>query len=124
MARKRRSAWRRGAARVGTIVAAVAALFVPVGGPGPAQGQGGGATLVRVEEDWSLTVNQPDAHVAAPQVSTQMARAPWVPRYCNLHLNSPDLPFASGGVQIQSWLNNQSLNVGTGPNGAVMATQQ
>lgn len=32
--------------------------------------------VVRIEEDWSLLVNQPDTTKSSPQVSTQMARTP------------------------------------------------
>jgi hypothetical protein len=93
-----------------------AALPAPVSVPA-------GLHVVRVEEDWSLSVNNPDSGLAAPQVSTQMARAPWAPRFCNLHLNSTDLPtFAIGGLQLQSWLGAQNLNAYTSPNGAIMAT--
>jgi hypothetical protein len=82
-----------------------------------------GATLIRVEEDWSLSVSQPDANLAAPQVSTQMARAPWSSRFCNLHLNSTDLPaFAVGGLQVQAWHNAQNISVLTSPDAAIMAT--
>jgi hypothetical protein len=82
-----------------------------------------GATLIRVEEDWSLSVSQPDANLAAPQVSTQMARAPWAARFCNLHLNSVDVPsFAVGGLQLQSWKGSTNLAVYTSPNSAIMAT--
>jgi hypothetical protein len=82
-----------------------------------------GATLIRVEEDWSLTVNQPNADVASPQVSTQMARAPWAYRFCNFHLNSVDVPsFVVGGLQVQAWKDTTNLAVFTNPNSAIMAT--
>ena len=82
-----------------------------------------GATLIRVEEDWSLAVNQVDSNLAAPQVSTQMARAPWAPRFCNLHLNSTDLPaFAVGGLQVQAWNGTTNIAGYTSPNSAIMAT--
>ncbi len=65
---------------------------------------GGGVSVVRVEEDWSLLVNQPDSSKASPQVSTQMARSTYTSRFCNLHINSCDIPsFRLGGVQLQSW---------------------
>ena len=73
-----------------TALAVAGSLLVPSGGPATAQvtlGSSSGPNLIRVEEDWSLSVNQPDANLAAPQMSTQMARAPWASRFCNLHLN-------------------------------------
>ena len=81
------------------------------------------ASVYRVEEDWTLTVNQPNADVASPQVSTQMARAPWASRFCNFHLNSVDVPsFAVGGLQLQAWKDTTNLAVYTSPNSAVMGT--
>src|SRR6266540_2511077 len=69
-----------------------------------------GSEVVRVEEDWSLTVNEPNAVVASPQISTQMARAPYVVRFANFHLNSVDLPsFAIGGMQTQAWRGDTNL---------------
>jgi hypothetical protein len=63
-----------------------------------------GPSVVRVEEDWSLLVSQPNQDSASPQVSTQMARSPYSSRFCNFHLNSTDVPaFALGGFQLQVW---------------------
>jgi hypothetical protein len=82
-----------------------------------------GATLIRVEEDWTLTVGQPNSDVASPQVSTQMVRAPWSSRFCNVHLNSVDVPsFAVGGLQLQAWKGTTNTAVYTSPNSAVMGT--
>ena len=79
--------------------------------------------LARIEEDWSVSVNQPDATLASPQFSTQMARSPLASRFCNLHLNSVDFPsFNLGGVQTQTWHNSTNLAVVTSPNAAIMAT--
>jgi hypothetical protein len=103
---------------------ALAALFaVPATWTTVGQTPPVGATLIRVEEDWSLAINQPDSNLAAPQVSTQMARAPGTSRFCNLHLNSTDLPtFAVGGLQIQAWQDSTNLAVYTSPNSSIMAT--
>jgi hypothetical protein len=63
-----------------------------------------GVSVVRVEEDWSLLVSSPEAGRSSPQVSTQMARAPYASRFCNFHLNSCDVPtFRQGGLQLQVW---------------------
>jgi hypothetical protein len=99
---------------------ALALLLFVLAGRTPA---GSGATPIRVEEDWSLTVNQPNSDTASPQVSTQMARAPWAPRFCNLHLNSSDVPtFAQGGLQLQAWQGSNNIAVYTCPNSAIMST--
>jgi hypothetical protein len=105
---------------LGALVAAAAAL---AGLSARLAAQTGSPHIVRVEEDWSLCVNQTDSGLAAPQVSTQMARAPWAARFCNFRLNSTDLPtFAVGGLQLQAWIGKSNLNVYTSPNSAVMAT--
>jgi hypothetical protein len=80
-------------------------------------------SVYRVEEDWSLTVNQPNSDVASPQVSTQMARSPTSSHFCNLHLNSVDVPaFALGGLQLQAWQGSNNLAVYTSTNSAIMST--
>ena len=100
-----------------------AAALCALSGHLAAQSGGGSPSIVRVEEDWSLSLNQPDSSLAAPQVSTQMARAPWAARFCNLHLNSTDLPtFAVGGLQLQAWNGSSNINVLTSPNSAILAT--
>lgn len=65
---------------------------------------GNSGSVVRVEEDWCLLVNAPDTYRSSPQVSTQMARAPYASRFCNFHVNSCDVPvFQQGGLQLQVW---------------------
>src|SRR5260370_11843196 len=77
-------------------------------------------SVVRVEEDWSLVVNQPNSNVASPQVSSQMARSPAAARFCNFHLNSVDLPsFTDGGMQLHVWLCSTNLAVNTSSSVAV-----
>jgi hypothetical protein len=84
----------------------VLSLFVVLtSAPGPVgadlQLPGG---LLRVEEDWSLLVMQPDGARAAPQVSTQMARNPFGTCFANFHINSADVPsYQEGGLQLQAW---------------------
>jgi hypothetical protein len=64
-------------------------------------------SVVRIEEDWCLLVNTPDSYRSSPQISTQMARAPYAKRFCNFHVNSCDVPvFQQGGLQLQVWLGN------------------
>jgi hypothetical protein len=82
-----------------------------------------GGVIARIEEDWSVAVNQPDDTLASPQLSTQMARSPYASRFCNLHLNSVDFPsFNLGGLQTQSWKGSTNLAVVTSPNSAIMST--
>jgi hypothetical protein len=80
-------------------------------------------SVIRVEEDWSLTVSHPNSDVGSPQVSTQMARCPWTSRFCNFHLNAVDVPsFCVGGLQLQAWKGSTNLATYTSPNSAVMGT--
>ena len=79
--------------------------------------------VVKVEEHWSLLINDPDPDISSPQISTQMARSPWTARFCNFHLNSCDVPsFAQGGLQLQVWRNSTNLAVVTSSNRATMTT--
>jgi hypothetical protein len=115
---------RRVVGALGFLAALVAAVFLL---PGTTAADppflSGFASLYRIEEDWTLTVNQPNSDVASPQVSTQMARSPWASRFCNLHLNSVDVPaFALGGVQLQAWQGGNNIAVYTSPNSAIMST--
>jgi hypothetical protein len=105
---------------VALALAAVSLLPVtPLGG----QTGNGTPTVVRIEEDWSLTVNQPDENLACPQLSTQMARCPTASRFCNFHLNACDLPsFALGGLQLQVWNGSTNIAVLTSPNANIMNT--
>src|SRR2546421_197576 len=79
--------------------------------------------VTKVEENWSVLVNQPDSNRASPQVSTQMARSPYAARFCNFHINSCDVPtFSIGGWQLQVWKGSTNLTFQNSPNQPVMAT--
>lgn len=81
------------------------------------------SSVVRVEEDWRLVVNEVNSDTASPQVSTQMARAPYAARFCNFHLNSRDVPsFQEGGLQLQVWLGNDNLAAVNSASTSVMST--
>jgi hypothetical protein len=59
----------------------------------------------KVEEDWELVVNEPDAENAAPQITCLMSpvdNADGV--HALLELNHASLPdFSAGGLQLQVW---------------------
>ena len=79
-------------------------------------------SVVKVEEHWSLLINEPDPSISSPQVSTQMAASPWTSRFVNFHLNSCDIPsYAQGGLQMQVWRADVNLAVMTSPSRATMA---
>ncbi len=79
--------------------------------------------VVKVEEHWSLLINEPDPSISSPQVSTQMAASPWTSRFVNFHINSCDIPsYAQGGLQMQVWRADVNLAVMTSPSRATMST--
>jgi hypothetical protein len=114
------------------VLLSLLALAVPFAGQTAADVQSLGATVIRVEEDWTLTVNQPSWETASPQVSTQMCRGTGATRFCNFHLNSLDIPqYAQGGLQLQVWMGSTNLaavpsdsrNIMDTPNETVTWTQ-
>jgi hypothetical protein len=87
------------------------------------EGSGLSRSIVRVEEDWALLVGEPHPATASPQVSTQMAPRPDSDRFCNLHLNSTDLPvFSQGGLQLQVWKGGEGIAYKTILTSPVMQT--
>jgi hypothetical protein len=79
--------------------------------------------VVRIEEDWTLVVNQTNDLVASPQVSTQMSSRAVNGRFCNFHLNSRDVPnFQLGGLQLQVWNGTNNLAYINSSNTSVMST--
>jgi hypothetical protein len=80
-------------------------------------------SVVRVEEDWTLIVNQPDQNVAAPQLSSQMSQNGTGSIFCNLHLNARDFPkYGAGGLQVQIWKGDSNVASKTWDTWAVMNT--
>jgi hypothetical protein len=117
------SLWRNWGRRLAWVAMALAVPALLSVGRSPAQVVSNPPYVVRVEEDWTLVVNQTNDLVASPQVSTQMARWPGAQRFFNFHLNSVDLPaFALGGLQLQVWRGTDNLAVYTHSNASIMAT--
>jgi hypothetical protein len=89
--------------RRGRLLAALAALAVAV----PTQGLAPNTILVsRIEQDWEIVVNNPDALRGAPQVVLHVRPWPGSSYLCLFLLNYQDHPsFASGGTQLQIWRN-------------------
>ncbi len=71
----------------------------------PAAGSGPGDTVIRVEEDWVLVLNQPDGDVVAPQFHTVTSPMGGLDSlFAQVTWNYRELPeFASGGLQLQGW---------------------
>src|SRR5262249_43896808 len=110
---------------VGLLILPLCALL----GAPPANGglMGGGSgqpgSVVRVEEDWTLIVDQPDQNVAAPQLSSQMSQDGTGSLFCNLPLNSRHFPrYGAGGLQVQIWSGDSNVASKTWDTWAVMNT--
>src|SRR5262249_42790794 len=81
------------------------------------------SNLVRVEEDWILLLAEPDANLAAPQLSTQMIRSPDASRFCNFNINFCDIPaYAQGGMQVEAWQGDTCIAAQTSENRNTLGT--
>ncbi|MGW8256693.1 MAG: hypothetical protein ACWGMZ_04330 [Thermoguttaceae bacterium] len=84
---------------------------------------GTGNQVVRVEEDWEMTLGTPDAENDAPQVSCIISP---VGNVCSVHgvftLNHQSLPdYAAGGLQLQIWDDEEPLLGKNFPDESLMA---
>lgn len=81
-------------------------------------------TIVRVEEDWELTVGTPDPDLDAPQVMCVISPVGNVnSAYAAFEVNAQSLPiFTPGGLQLQTWVGEAALGDRRFPNGCVMTT--
>jgi hypothetical protein len=68
-------------------------------------------SIVSVEEDWELVVGEPDTDTLAPQVTTVFAPVHDTDvLYAAVDFNHhSQFEFASGGIQLQVWSNNEAL---------------
>lgn len=63
-----------------------------------------GADVARVEEDWQLVVNQPDADLNGPQVTCVIAPSSVGDGYCAFDINYCTQPiYSAGGLQMHVW---------------------
>jgi hypothetical protein len=85
-------------------------IGVPAIGAGSQSGDND-PTVVRVEEDWELVLNEPDGDVGAPQFHTAISPfsgVGWL--YAQVTWNYWELPdFQAGGLQLQAWSGDRSL---------------
>jgi hypothetical protein len=85
--------------------------------------EGDGPYVVRIEEDWELTVSTPHYNLSCPQVSTQMAPDPQGNEFYQFHTNFQDVPkFVQGGLQLQAWNGNRLVQVNTSSNTSTMGS--
>lgn len=66
---------------------------------------GASKKLIRVEEDWSLTLGTPEPSTGSPQVGTQMLpNSATEENYAIFCINFQEIPtFHEGGLEIQLW---------------------
>ncbi|OHB73129.1 MAG: hypothetical protein A2V70_18485 [Planctomycetes bacterium RBG_13_63_9] len=80
-------------------------------------------TIVRVEEDWELTVETPDPATDAPQIACVIS--PWSHVYCLyavFELNHQSLPdYQAGGLQLQLWYGEHPLGSCNYPNEGLLS---
>ena len=63
-----------------------------------------GADIARVEEDWQLVVNQPDADLNGPQVTCVISPLTVNDAYCAFDINYHTQPdYLAGGLQMHVW---------------------
>jgi hypothetical protein len=69
------------------------------------QAEGNPDAVIRVEEDWTLVLNDPNGDVDSPQFHTTMAPTDNLDSYyAQVLWNYRETPdYRSGGVQLQSW---------------------
>lgn len=62
-------------------------------------------TIVRIEEDWELALNEPESELIAPQFYTVMApQASCERAFFQVTWNFREMPdFQPGGLQVQAW---------------------
>lgn len=70
-----------------------------------------GDPVVRIEEDWELVLNEPNGSATSPQFHTIMSPNPDLESYyAQVTWNYRETPeFASGGIQLQSWIGDARL---------------
>ena len=86
-------------------------LLLPGGIVTGATATDSGPAIVRVEEDWKLVLNEPEAEINAPQFHTAMSPYANADReYAQVLWNYRELPeFESGGLQLELWRGGDDL---------------
>jgi hypothetical protein len=81
------------------------------------------ADVARVEEDWQLVVNQPDAGLNGPQVTCVISPSTSDQGYCAFDINYRTQPnYSAGGLQMHVWNPYAPIVVSNFPASAVMQT--
>jgi hypothetical protein len=82
------------------------------------------ADVVRVEEDWELVIDEPSPNSDAPQVTSVISPLGNIESlHATFVVNNHDLPiFTAGGLQLQVWDGETSVESRHSPNQAVLTT--
>jgi hypothetical protein len=81
------------------------------------------ADVARVEEDWQLVVNQPDANLNGPQVTCIISPVTVDVAYCAFDINyHTQAEYSPGGLQMHLWNPSQPIVTNNFPVGGVMQT--
>ncbi len=80
--------------------------------------------IYRIEEDWELKIGVPDPSLEAPQITSSISpRGNLSGIHAVLELNNATLDeYASGGVQLQSWIGEQDGNIRNFPKFQLLST--
>jgi hypothetical protein len=80
--------------------------------------------VVRVEEDWELRIDSPDAKTTAPQITCTFSPNGNVDSvHATLAVNHQSLPeFVPGGIQLQIWDGEREMASKKFPNESVLST--
>ena len=78
--------------------------------------------VIAIEEDWELTVQDPDTNSAGPQIVTVLAPLGHVDGvHAVFEINHRTQPeFTSGGMQLQTWNGEALLSYGNFPNPSLL----
>ena len=100
------------------VAASCAALITLLVLPGPqvppaGASEGDQPAVMRVEEDWRLSLNEPGDDVDAPQFYTAMSPHHHLDSaYAQVLWNYRELPeFEAGGLQVQGWLDEEDVDL-------------
>ena len=78
--------------------------------------------ILRIEEDWEVVVDAPDADTNAPQISTFLFPTNNKNIHFSFDLNHASTPqYRAGGVQVQVWINDHMATFQAGDNIQVMS---
>ena len=77
--------------------------------------------VFRVEEDWSLVIDQPDLANNGPQVTCTISPADMTTAYCAFDINYHTQPnYSPGGMQLHTWDPTDPVEIADSPHTAML----